>query len=66
MMSFLESPAQMNSKELELEYEAIKGEELKNLLEDENISQDIKSYFRQHALNVELEYILRKASTSYE
>lgn len=55
------NPVELNDEELEDEYQALFSDKLTEFLEDENASKEIKDYFRQHMLKVELEYKIRNS-----
>lgn len=58
---FLSNPAEMTNRELENEYRALTHPKLVELFEDKTVSEELKEYFRWHAMNVELEYIIRNS-----
>lgn len=58
---FLSNPAEMTNRELENEYRALTHPKIIEFFEDETVSEELKEYFRRHAMNVELEYIIRNS-----
>ena len=56
---FLKCPSDMTDEELKEEYRAIFSQQNTDLIRSNKLPKEVRKMFKDHALSVELEYILR-------